>query len=303
MRYIKSIPTFFPIFTLMVFFCFCAAACAPDYAARSPVSLVIISRVSRINASMKANLQTIRADGLTKGRPPGGQIGQWGDSITHSMAYLAASLNSDSKTQDNYSYGPIVGWMGNLKLKNPDNWGEHPYPASNNYGNYSGWQTTDWLADGAAIIKNVNPSWALIMFGTNDLRMGVELSVYKDNLTNIVNTNIDAGVIPVLSTIPPQTIASDNARIPGFNAAIKEIAAAKNIPYVDLWGLYEDLHPNNWAALSDGDVHPNYGTGGGADIGNDETLKNNGYLLRSVLTAEMAEKLKTIVWDDREPDI
>lgn len=262
---------------------------------------VIKAHVSWIDDLMKAHLQAIMVEGIAMGRAE--KIGQFGDSITESRAYLSNFI-WDNKTEDGYDYAPIVRWMSNQKTGNFD--------SSNNlyvekgdsdilYGNRSGWQASDWLSANAnnAIINKVNPSWALIMFGTNECNKRTSVDIFEANLTAVVQANIDAGVIPVISTIPPiQTSNHCSSFVPQYNKAIVGIAANKNIPYVDLYGLFLAVRPNDWeTALMGDDLHPN-----NAGITTNEALRESGYGLRSLLTAEMAEKFKYIVFDDGAPD-
>jgi hypothetical protein len=57
----------------------------------------------------------------------------------------------------------------------------------------------------------MRPSYALIMFGTNDVLANIDVALpdalagYRGNMQGIVTQSIADGVVPVLSTIPPLT--------------------------------------------------------------------------------------------------
>lgn len=208
-----------------------------------------------IDASMKANLRSIKLRGYAKGRDEG-VLGQWGDSITHSQAYLGsmASWSMISTPPSNgHDYEPILMWMG--ASPNSDNNPLHNFKGGQ-YGNDSGWRIGNGLAAIDNAISAVNPSWSLTMFGTNDITSWNEASFERD-LERFIQINIDEGIIPVLSTIPPRT--GYDQQVSAANAVIRRVAQRMNIPLVDLYGLFMELHPNDWSSVLLGDgVHPSH---------------------------------------------
>jgi|GEM_PF-5285478 len=257
---------------------------------RSDFMTTVKSYVSDIDDDMKAEMQKILADGKTKGRKAG-LMAQWGDSITHTHAYLAAwyeSRNTLGKTEDGYNYVPILEWMaagtGNLAQKGEE------------YANFSGWRCMTVLANMEPAVIRLNPSWALIMVGTNDLDKSKPAD-FEKKLRELMDRSISLGVIPTLSTIPPIE-GERNDVVPAFNEAIIRVAKDYKVPYIDLWGLCMDIHPDDWATtLLDDGVHLTF-TGAAGAISKDDTLKNNGYMLRSVLAAELAEVMRAVVFED-----
>jgi lysophospholipase L1-like esterase len=67
-------------------------------------------------------------------------------------------------------------------------------------------------------LKRKKPSIVLIMYGTNDLERYNNLSTFQTQLTTIAQKSIAAGVIPVLSTIPPRVGYTE--RVSNYNAVI-----------------------------------------------------------------------------------
>jgi len=253
--------------------------------------------IPAIDASMKANLRAIKLRGDAERRSEG-VLGQWGDSITYSQAYLGSMASwglISTPPSNGHDYEPILLWMG--ASPNSANNPLHNFKGES-YGNYSGWRITDGLAAISDAVEGVNPSWSLTMFGTNDITSW-DAQSFEKNLERFIQINIDEGIIPVLSTIPPRT--NYNQQVGEANTVIRRVAQKLNIPLVDLYGLFMELHPNDWSTVLLGDgVHPSHTY----DSGNlsDAALRNDGYNIRSVLTLDMAEKLKRIVFDNGPAD-
>lgn len=139
------------------------------------------------------------------------------------------------------------------------------------------------------------PAVALVMYGTNDLAAGVDLASYRHNLDRIVGQLLDAGVIPVLSTIPPRPLhRRADARVSGYNQVVKAVADERGVP---LW--------NYWAQLAGGDIvnsgisgdgiHPNAWRYGGDFSA--QGLRH-GYNQRSLGALQILDKLLRVVMRD-----
>ncbi len=100
------------------------------------------------------------------------------------------------------------------------------------------------------------PSVALIMFGTNDLGSRT-VDEFAADMQQIVDTSVEMGVIPVISTIPPRLDYTDSVNI--FNAALRELAASNRVP---LWDYAAALDPLPDDGLSADGIHPNVPPGG-----------------------------------------
>lgn len=91
-------------------------------------------------------------------------------------------------------------------------------------------------------IERTQPSIMLIMFGANDV-LAMTAEDYDANMRRIVQTLLEHGVIPVLSTF---SYDPDAARFPtavNFNLALVDIAAEYQIPLINLWSAAQAL-PN-----------------------------------------------------------
>ncbi len=263
--------------------------------------------VGPITPEIKSHLRAIKLRGDALGRTPG-ILGQWGDSISNSNAYLGALCSWGliaTPPADGHDYLPTLLWMGATR-NSADN------PLHNfKGGSYcceSGWRVPNALAAVDDAIARANPSWSLTMYGTNDIRQDSwNPATYDTQLERFIQINIDAGIVPVLSTIPP--CVGWDARVAEANTVVRAVAARMRIPLVDLHGVFIALHPDDWATVLLGDgVHPSWLGGEGQLL---ETAHNaaglyyqrdSGYNIRSMLTVDMAEKLRAIVFDNAVPD-
>jgi lysophospholipase L1-like esterase len=102
----------------------------------------------------------------------------------------------------------------------------------------------------------LNPSVALIMYGTNDVE-SFSPDTYEANLAAIVERSIEAGVIPVLSTIPPRGDRKHrNGRVASFNRRVLAVADDYRVPLWNYWRSLEGTRMVNHGLGDDG-VHPN----------------------------------------------
>lgn len=104
----------------------------------------------------------------------------------------------------------------------------------------------------------VKPSVALIMLGTNDVP-STPLSSYEQTMRQIVDTTIEYGIVPILSTIPPIHMYGTEGRVESINQVIRDLAKEYDIPLLDYWAAMQGL-PND-GLRSDG-VHPSHAPAG-----------------------------------------
>lgn len=96
----------------------------------------------------------------------------------------------------------------------------------------------------------MKPSVALIMYGTNDLHYRTPAQ-FRADLERIITISIESGVIPVLSTIPPQPDAAST--VMQFNDIVRELAADESLP---LWDYHAALSPLPDEGLAWDRLHP-----------------------------------------------
>jgi hypothetical protein len=266
-----------------------------------------------IDAQMKARLQTIAADGAALGRVEG-RMGQIGDSITESSAYFRnAMLNNVNPNETGHNYDAIRSWLaysGDQPADANSFYRDHGKGAA--YGNQGGWRLADAIAAGhpEAAVEAGNGTtpgdfcWALLMYGTNDIDAGNwNVATWKESYRAFVQDFIELGVIPILSTIPPEAAHIGDGRVQIANAAILALAAEEDVPWVDYHGVILHHQPVNWVGtlISADGTHPTAATGG-RGFSQAAQTSTDGYALRTKLAFDVAEKLRAIVFNDEPPD-
>jgi lysophospholipase L1-like esterase len=202
-----------------------------------------------------------------------GYVAQFGDSITHSMAFWscmswvepAPFLPDDGLPKD-----PPRRWRDTLKgfrAKEPV------------HGNYSGWRVGNLLAAVPAVLARENPEAAMIMIGTNDTGPEGPPPDYGPNLEKLLNMVMDAHCIPILNTIPPKRGSMKG--VEKTNIIIRDLAKKLNVPLVDYYEEIMKRAPgDSWdgTLISADGVHPSAGDGASFS---EDNLKVNGFALRT----------------------
>lgn len=185
-----------------------------------------------------------------------------GDSITDAYYFLHPFADGTYDLADYDNLAAVLGYFSGGVVR-----GVSPF-ANRSVASFGGWDTSDVLTPGllpghaaadsclpdetplACEYRVALPAVALIMFGTNDINT-LSYDAFHANLTQIVETSIRMGVIPVLSTIPNQ--AGREADVLRYNQAIVGIARSHDTPLWDYWSALRWL-PN--AGLADDGIHP-----------------------------------------------
>ncbi|MEZ5063853.1 MAG: SGNH/GDSL hydrolase family protein [bacterium] len=255
-----------------------------------------------------ANLRAVAQVGVTQGREPG-RLGQIGDSITESSAYFRnVALNGPSSNETGHDYAPIRSWLAYHSEQPADaNSFYREHGKGNVWGNKSGWRLPDAVNFGhpdAGVLTGDgstpgNYSWVLIMFGTNDIDGGWNAATFETALRAFVQGYVALGVVPVLSTIPPEQAHVSDGRVEAANAIIQSVTAELEVVCVDFYGLILHYQPTSWfGTLISGDgTHPS-SSGGGADFSQTALTETDGYAARSKLTLDVAERVAVEIFED-----
>jgi hypothetical protein len=94
------------------------------------------------------------------------------------------------------------------------------------------------------------PSFALIMVGTNDTSHFTP-ATYEGKLRQIIEACIEAGVVPILSTIPPRRKYEET--VVAFNEVVIKVGTDYHIP---LWDFYSAVVGLPGYGLDEDGVHP-----------------------------------------------
>jgi len=186
-----------------------------------------------------------------------------GDSITISPHFLVPlgqgqyQLDQHAQLKEVIDYFSIVeARLGNSFVN----------PSLSAFGGWSSWTVINFhaadpnpcLAGEVPLeceLRLVQPAIALIMLGTNDVADPALITplFYEENMRKIIETCIQWGVIPIVSTIPELFLPEVGARVPIFNQIITRLADEYDTPLWDYHAALEGL-PNS-GLLFDG-VHP-----------------------------------------------
>jgi hypothetical protein len=110
----------------------------------------------------------------------------------------------------------------------------------------------------ACEVRLIRPGFAVILFGTNDVTVGLAFGSdpymnFMENMGRLVAATRRLGVVPILTTIPPRMDGSAEATTEELNTGLAGLAAQRHVPLIDLWRAFVRL-PNR--GLSADDVHP-----------------------------------------------
>ncbi len=142
----------------------------------------------------------------------------------------------------------------------------------------------------------IQPSIAFIMFGTNDVGYRTQ-DEFSHDMGEIIKQSMELGVIPVLTTIPPQPRVPD--RVTAFNTIIHDLATQNDLPLIDVNAAFS-LLPNSGLAYDN--VHPSWPPGD-EELAADFAPENlaYGYTVRNLLTLQMLDQIWRIIRPETKP--
>lgn len=113
-------------------------------------------------------------------------------------------------------------------------------------GGTASWALTGQPSPLQQEIDHVNPRFALVHFGTNDMLQGRHIVSathrFFHQLTTLLDTLTSQGVIPVLTSVAPrEDHPRANAWVGSYNALLKALAAQRRIPFLDLHTAFLSL--------------------------------------------------------------
>jgi hypothetical protein len=273
--------------------------------AAAPVS-DLLAALGPIDIAKKTQLRRIWQIGQMLGRRPT-VFARVGDSITASGSFLS---DIGDRREVLGAHPELAAIIRYYRATVVDRVGGRVHNAFNrkSLAAKAGWTGMDILGRrGAAPVvpsplqqeyAAVQPSVALIMFGTNDLdQTGVDY--FATNLESVITQTIQAGIIPIVSTVPDRLDSPQAAaRTLPFNEIIRATAAHYALPLIDYWAAMHDL-PNH--GLEADQVHPSVYPGHGS-VTFTATGLRYGYTVRNFLTLRMLAKVRAIIIDDGPPD-
>lgn len=146
-------------------------------------------------------------------------------------------------------------------------------------------------------ITTISPRYASVMYGTNDVGFRAAFA-YAENMLDITDRLIAAGVIPILSTIPPRDDdATADARVPLFNLLVRAIAQGRGVPLVD---LHRDMLPLPGHGLAGDDVHPSTSSEGACSF--TAVGLEDGFNVRNLLVLGALDRARRALAGEPAPD-
>lgn len=214
------------------------------------------------------HLEKVASRGERLGSRPG-VVAKIGDSITASPSFLQALACWPAELGPYEELRGTLGFFGRTAV--PSGSEEAQCSVSNSYSRLGvaavgGWTAADALLPRESVpecqglpaasceLRLIHPSVALIMFGTNDLKV-VSAAQFRLDLARVARLASNAGTIPVISTIPPRAAQPFSQRVARFNAEIAALAENRALPLWNYWRqMVEPGVPRR--GLSRDGVHP-----------------------------------------------
>ena len=149
----------------------------------------------------------------------------------------------------------------------------------------------------------LNPRFALVNYGTNDMQQGATyrsaLWPFYDNLSSLLDQLLAQGIIPILTGLPPR---SDNDTaplwVPTYNTVTRGMAEALQLPYINLFEATRGLDD---LGLGPDGLHGNAYQEGGRSQPCVFTEEGLGYLynVRNRLTLQTLDEVRRVVLEDQ----
>ena len=161
-------------------------------------------------------------------------------------------------------------------------------------------QTASWVLGGdpsplTLEVNAIDPSVALVMFGTNDMYFGghaapasMKFPWMYAQMKRLLEDLMARGIVPILYAIPPYKGVHWQLEtlVESYNIVLRGLAEGKQIPFIDFHSRMQEL-PS--LGLRDDGVHPNTSPDGPCDFS--QTGLQYGNNLRNLLTMEALDRV------------
>jgi hypothetical protein len=303
-----------------------AAGCggASEAAPKVVVPAIVRSTpvVPVIDASMKARLRAVYADGLARGNHPD-VFAKVGDSITAIPDFLVPIGCGRVEWGRWAALQPVVERWSAAAV--PHGWELERCGSSNSVTRvgsaaFPGWRTADLLTphtphpadcpppDDVALrceLRQIRPAVALLEIGTNDMVDDSGQAIdpagfdrFRTGLRQVIEDLLDAGVVPVVSTLPPRRNPIETAPLPPrWNAEIIRIARDLQVP---VWNYWLALQSASQTGMAYDWVHPSPAPTGAGDLR--DAAMDWGFNVRNLTALQVLEKIGRVVLDDGPAD-
>jgi len=185
-----------------------------------------------------------------------------GDSITDNAAFLKPIGEGNYNLRAHAYLQPVIDYYSQEIARDANSFANTSLAAK---GGWSVWHefdadsviTNDCLDGETPLVceyRVVRPSVALIMLGTNDV-MTMSPGKYEEYMRQVIETSIDMGVIPVVSTIPDFYYQDVGNKVQLMNDIIIGLAQEYQVP---LWNYWASMQELTGKGLSMDGIHPSW---------------------------------------------
>jgi hypothetical protein len=235
----------------------------------------------------------IYLDGLDRGLNPN-TFAKVGDCMTDNPNFLLPIGDDNYDLGEYESLGGVIEQYGGDEL---DSFGRVSQAAAGGFNTSSlldaMWANPEFCEAGETPLsceyRIMQPSVALIMFGTNDVYY-LDEAQYEYSLRSIIVETIRNGTLPVLSTFPLRPEFPEKSAL--YNQIVAKVALDYDIPLINLWRALEPL-PNQGVDPVE-TTHMTSPDDGTAAHFNEENLQT-GFVVRNLATLQTLEALLNAV--------
>lgn len=145
-------------------------------------------------------------------------------------------------------------------------------------------------------VAALSPRYGLVHFGTNDIQ-NRNIHYYAENLMDIADQLIADGIIPVFTSLPPRDDDPDaDAWVPRYNAVMRGVAQARQVPFID---LHRELMTLPDHGIGGDGIHLNvYRPSGARGCVFDSAGLHYGHNVRNLLTLQTLDRTKSALDGD-----
>jgi lysophospholipase L1-like esterase len=182
-----------------------------------------LARETRDRLGYAANVAKVHAAG--RGKVVKGRVMMFGDSLTYAT---------------NYRHN-VASALGNYEVIAKG---------------HSRMRTSFGKANIERHLKEVNPEFCLVLFGTNNSKNARSIAAAMADLVAIAKACEKNGTVPVIGTIPPRGFSDPESKPEKtYNAALAKTCRANNIPVAYIFEVHQESGVNRRKLLSGDGVH------------------------------------------------
>jgi hypothetical protein len=256
-----------------------------------------------ITPAIEANLRATFELGKSKGNNPRA-FAKLGDCMTENAFFLGPLSEARFELAEHAALKPTLEHFLGVPARGNSGkpWQEDSFAtiglASAGGFNVAGpldptWSNPDWCNAGESPLecefRVTRPSFAVVMFGTNDVNT-TDLPTYDYYLRTIISQTLDAGVVPILNTFPNRPENPDKTK--QLNQIAVKAAQDYAVPLVNLNRALADL-PNQGVDPDDA-THLSVPPDGRVDVFTQDHLQY-GFTLRNLVTLQALDAVLKIV--------